>query len=147
MNIDFLAIFKWIAWGLISVVFYHFFLKEFIQFEIIIDNRFGGSTPGAVQLLKDGEQHGSINDIGELEFYKQEAAIQSDNVRRLIEELDRKERKEQKQKSHQPSANFLRQQAVLTKELNSLRDGIDYLRSQAIEKYVAKLFNQSCKPL
>ena len=52
MNIDFIAIFKWIAWGLVSVVFYHFFLKEFIQFEIIIDNRIGGSNPGAVQLLK-----------------------------------------------------------------------------------------------
>ena len=53
MNIDFLAIFKWIAWGLISVVFYHFFLKEFIQFEVVIDNRVGGAgSGGAVTLLK-----------------------------------------------------------------------------------------------
>ena len=53
MNIDFLAIFKWIAWGLISVVFYHFFLKEFIQFEIVIDNRVGGAGSGsAITLLK-----------------------------------------------------------------------------------------------
>ena len=53
MNIDFLAIFKWIAWGLISVVFYHFFLKEFIQFEVVIDNRLGGAgSGGAVTLLK-----------------------------------------------------------------------------------------------
>ena len=89
-------------------------------------------------MISDGEQHGSVNDIGELAFYKQEAAIQSDNVRRLIEELAKNKREEQKQKSIQPSPNFLRQQAVLTKELNSLRDGIDYLRSQAIEKYVAK---------
>ena len=82
----------------------------------------------------DGEKHGSINDVGELEFYKREVSIQSDNVRRLIEAIEQKERDDRTQKKDQPHPSFLRQQAVLTKELNSLRDGIEYLRSQAIEK-------------
>ena len=53
MNIDFLAIFKWISWGLISVIFYHFFLSEFIQLEVVIDNRnVFGDKSAPVSLLK-----------------------------------------------------------------------------------------------
>ena len=83
---------------------------------------------------KDGQKHGSISDMGELEFYKREAAIQSDNVARLVEALDQRVKDEKKQKVNEPSPSFLRQQAVLTKELNELREGIEYIRSQAIDK-------------
>ena len=50
-----------------------------------------------------------------------------------MEALEQKIRDEKSPKN-QPPANFVRQQQVLTKELNSLRDAIHYLRSQAIEK-------------
>ena len=44
MSDFFLTCFKWFSWALISVVFYIFFLKEFIQLEIQFD--YGDNNQG-----------------------------------------------------------------------------------------------------
>ena len=45
MSDFFLTCFKWFSWALISVVFYIFFLKEFIQLEIQLD--YGDNNQGS----------------------------------------------------------------------------------------------------
>ena len=49
MSDFFLTCFKWFSWALISVVFYIFFLKEFIQLEIQLD--YGDNNQGLFSRL------------------------------------------------------------------------------------------------
>ena len=85
----------------------------------------------------------ALEDIGQLEFYKREAQIQSDNVARLIEALTaRNDELEDIKWSQKPSKKGNQfgikwaedqKQKALTKEINDLREGINYLKERALE--------------
>ena len=126
MNDICLTVFKWASWATIAIVFYIFFLKEIIQFEVIYSN-----TPGVK--LTDGKTVIKKTDLGELEYYRKEALIQSDNAANLVDLLRKKEIEIKEVYAKKVETKEKARNEALLKELNSLRSGIDYLRDRALE--------------